>query len=376
MTDKVTVTTRRGCSNSIVGALFGIALFLASIPLLFWNEGRAVQTYNSLVEGAAAVINVSADTVNPVNEGKLVHVTGMATTAETLTDPDFGVSAPAIKLIREVQMYQWTESSKTESSGNTERTTYTYNKEWSSTYSDSSNFHDSGHNNPPMPYRSAEVVAQHVTLQAFTLSADLVSKMSGEKPLAVDVLPPAVSSEVRERTKVINGFFYIGGGTLESPQLGDLQVKFSVIEPTTVSVVAQQANNRLESYQTQAGDTIDLLAMGASSADEMFKTAQEENTIFTWLLRGVGFVMMFAGVAMLLGPLFTVINFVPFLGALVEKASLVVAFALTFLLSVIIIALAWLVYHPWIGVALLCLAGVVFGLIIGGVVLVTRAQKK
>jgi len=374
--NKYTVTTRRGCSNSIGGALIGIALFIASIPLLFWNEGRAVQTYNSLVEGAATVISVSADAVNPVNEGKLVYVTGMAATAETLTDPDFRVAAKAIKLIREAQMYQWAEESETKTSGNTETTTYSYNKEWDSTYNDSQSFHQSGHDNPPMPYQSAEVVAQNVTLQAFALSAGLVNKMSGAKPLAVDTLSYTIPSDVKERTKVVSGFFYIGSGTLESPQVGDLQVKFSVIEPTTVSVVAQQANNRLTSYQTQAGDAIDLLAMGTSSADEMFKAAQEENTVLTWLLRGGGFLIMFIGVALLLGPLFTVINFVPFLGALVEKASLAVAFAFTFLLSVVVIALAWLVYHPWIGVALLCAAVIVFGLVIGGVMLVVRAQKK
>jgi hypothetical protein len=143
-----------------------------------------------------------------------------------------------------------------------------------------------------------------------------------------------------------------------------------------VSVVAQQTNNQLVAYQTKAGDTLDLLAMGTSSAAEMFKTAQNENTILTWLLRGGGFLAMFIGVALLLGPLFTIINFVPFLGGLVERASLVVAFAFTFLLSGVIIALAWLVYHPWIGIALLCVVVLVFGLLIGGVVLLGRAQKK
>jgi len=94
MTNTHTVTTRRGCSNSIVGALIGIALFLVSFPLLFWNEGRAVQTYNSLVEGAAAVISVNADVVDPVNEGKLVHITGPADIDETLTDPEFWRFSP------------------------------------------------------------------------------------------------------------------------------------------------------------------------------------------------------------------------------------------------------------------------------------------
>jgi len=116
-----------------------------------------------------------------------------------------------------------------------------------------------------MLYQSTEVTAKTVMVQAFVLSANLINKISGDKPLVVESLPLAASSQVRARAKVMNGFFYIGSGTLESPQLGDLQVRFNVIEPTTVSVVARQAQNRLEAYQTQAGDTIDLLAMVQSA---------------------------------------------------------------------------------------------------------------
>ncbi len=376
MTNSHTVRTRRGCASSVGGALFGLVLFIASIPLLFWNEGRAVQTYNSLVEGAATVVSVSADAANPANEARLVHVTGLATTDETLTDPDFRVSAKAIKLIRDVKMYQWKESSETKSSGNTETTTYSYRKEWSSTYYDSQNFHQSGYENPPMLFESSEVMAQNVTLGEFTLSPDLVQKTSGAKPLTVDSLLYAVPSAVKDRTRMVDGFFYIGSGTPASPQIGDLQVKFSAIEPTTVSVVAMQSDNRLVSYQTKAGDAIALLAMGTQSAEEMFKTAQTENTVMTWILRGGGFLAMFIGVALLLGPLFTVINIVPFLGALVERASLAVAFALTVLLSIVVIAVAWLIYHPLIGLALLCAGALMFGLVIGGVAMLTKAQKR
>ena len=45
--------------NSFVGALFGIALLIGSIVLLFWNEGRAVATAKSLREGAATVIDIT-----------------------------------------------------------------------------------------------------------------------------------------------------------------------------------------------------------------------------------------------------------------------------------------------------------------------------
>src|SRR5258708_6768970 len=100
--------------DSIKGILFGGVLFLLSFVVLFWNEGRAVQTAKSLDEGGKVVISVDAGKVDPANEGKLVHISGEATTAQTLADAQFGVSAAALKLRRQAQMYQWKENKSSE----------------------------------------------------------------------------------------------------------------------------------------------------------------------------------------------------------------------------------------------------------------------
>ncbi|NOQ35491.1 MAG: hypothetical protein GQ569_06295, partial [Methylococcaceae bacterium] len=140
--------------NSIKGILFGIILFIAAFPLLWWNEGNSVKTYRSLKEGQGAVISVSSATVDPANNGKLIHTQGLANTEEVLRDDVFGVSATAIKLVRNVSMYQWKEDVKTETKekvGGTKETkkTYNYNKDWSSSEISSSNFkRSSGHSNP------------------------------------------------------------------------------------------------------------------------------------------------------------------------------------------------------------------------------------
>ena len=41
--------------GSIKGIAIGGALFIAGIPLLFWNEGRAVKTAKALEEGASVL---------------------------------------------------------------------------------------------------------------------------------------------------------------------------------------------------------------------------------------------------------------------------------------------------------------------------------
>ena len=118
MGDSFTETTTQGwfsrIGGSIKGVLFGILLCIIGIPLLFWNEGRAVKRYKTLKEGAGAVVAVSADKVDSANEGKLVHLSGEATTSETLQDEKYGISANALRLRRSVEMYQWKESTSTE----------------------------------------------------------------------------------------------------------------------------------------------------------------------------------------------------------------------------------------------------------------------
>ncbi len=375
MTDSITLKNKSGgCGGMIGGVLFGLIAFLASFVVLFWNEGRAVQTYNSLNEGAAAVVSVGADSVVAANNGKLVYVSGMALTNDVATDTDFGISVKAIKLQRNVQMYQWKETSK---SGNNNTTTYTYDKTWSSSLISSRNFKQSGHENPTeMRFKSADFVANNVTLGAFTLSKSLVNKMSGGRSLAVDTVPYTLPASVKDQTKVSDGYFYIGQGVFASPQVGDVQVKFTVIEPTTVSVISGQKDKTFAPYKTTAGDELDMLEMGAQTPDEMFKSAQDTNTLMTWILRGGGFIAMYIGAALLLSPATMLLKFIPFFGELVERALLLVAFAITFLLSFVTMSIAWMIYHPLIGLSLLCVGVAVFGGVIALAILAVKVMKK
>ncbi|MDO5581101.1 MAG: TMEM43 family protein [Planctomycetia bacterium] len=173
--------------NAFKGIIAGIALVIAAVVLLFWNEGRTVKRYKALKEGNAAVVNADAAKVDPANEGKLVYLTGKALTGEILKDDDFGVSVNAIKLRREVDMYQWIENSTSETKkkmgGGTETVTkYTYAKNWSPSVIDSSSFKESGHANPgAMAYQSTEYYASEVILGAFKLSNSLKNSIGPEE---------------------------------------------------------------------------------------------------------------------------------------------------------------------------------------------------
>lgn len=99
--------------SAIMGVVFGLLMFFLAFPFLFWNEGRAVDCIKVLDDGAAAVISVQADQVISANNDMLVHLSGLADTQETLSDSVFKVSSNALKLRRDVQIYQWQEETST-----------------------------------------------------------------------------------------------------------------------------------------------------------------------------------------------------------------------------------------------------------------------
>lgn len=365
--------------GALKGIIFGFILFLGAFPLLFWNEGRAVKTYKTLKEGGGAVISVASDMVEPANNGKLIHLSDRAFTEEVLTDPVFGVAENALRLRRKVEMYQWQESSKSETQkklgGGTETvTTYSYSKTWSDNVIRSSGFKKSGgHENPgAMPYNSEEQTAQRVTLGAFQLSASQVQRINQFQSLAVSEDAP-LSEGMSGRVQHWSGGFYLGEDP-SSPQVGDARIHFEFVPPVQVSMVAQQEGSRLKPYHAQAGGDIELLQVGQHSAEAMFQKAQTDNKILTWALRAVGFILMMIGLSLIFKVFSVLADVIPFLGNIVEAGTGFIAFLLAAVLSLITIAIAWIVFRPLLAIILL-VAAVGLVVLIGGKVRAGKARR-
>ncbi len=352
-------------SGSIKGIIFGLLLFIAAFPLLWWNEGRSVERYNSLKEGLSAVISVAADNVDPANNGKLIHTQGLANTEEVLRDTVFDVAATAIKLIRHVSMYQWKENIKTETTekvGGAKETkkTYNYSKDWSRVEINSGNFkHSAGHDNPGMVYKNHTIQANQVRLGAFKLNPSQIARISGVSDLSVEKANPPAT--LANKPVIITGNGFYVGNSPGNPQIGDLKISFQIVKPTEISLIAQQQGYSFSAYQTKAGSPIDLLKPGRMDADTMFAAAQKQNSLITWAIRAGGMLMMWLGLGMILRPLSVLASILPFLGDLVAMGTGLLAFLITLPCAMLTIALAWIAYRPLLAGGLIVVA--VFALV-------------
>lgn len=396
MSDPITVVTHTGLGerlkSSCTGIVFGIILFLGSFPLLFWNEQRAVQRYDALREGEEQTLPLTTATViDTANEGRLVHFYASVYRegSESLTDPIFGIScSDCLALQRHSDMYQWRESSTTETKkelggGETTTTTYTYDLTWSESLISSSSFQDQSslYENPTaFDYPARDIIGDPIMAGAFDLPSSIVSYLvRNEDPMSVQVTD-IIDTSLQSKTSSYpsrNGFF-IGSGTLSSPMVGDERVWFSQTPPTDISVVGVQRGDTLEPFvsETGKGGNVLLYRTGNYTAGELYDIAEQQNLILTWVIRFGGFVLMAFGQTLIWNPFKVAADIIPCVGSLVGCGINFISITIAAVLSSITISIAWLIAHPKIGAIVLGVSLVVIGLCAFGVKMILDRNKK
>jgi len=358
--DSVTETTSEGLlgrlGKSVMATLFGLLMVPGSIILLYWNEGRAVTAYRALTEGQHQLQEADAATADPRFDGHLVHLSGTASTSRPARDDTFGVSGDnLLRLSRKVQMYQWKETSHSNTTTGlggtkTTTTTYDYNPVWSEMPINSGSFHNqNGHSNPEMPLRSAIADSPDARLGAWRLDSGVLAQATN-----FESVPPAGANGALGFR--VDGQHLYRGSNSNNPVIGDLRVDFLGIAGQTLSVVAADSGGTLSPYHASNGYVIALLQPGVAGAAAMFSEKKQEEGNLTWILRGVGFVVMLIGFLMISSLLTTLASAIPFFGGLVEAGVFIFALAAAVPITLLTIAFAWVAHRPLLGVPLIVVA--------------------
>ena len=355
--DSVTETSFQSIFQRIggafVGAAFGLILFLVAIGVLIWNESRAVDALRGLGQAARDVVEARPSPIAPAQDKRLIHLTGSLVANSSVSDPDMGLTKTGlVHLKRTVEMYQWEQHEETRSQSSiggsqTTQKTYTYTKKWSEDPIDSAGFKGS-HANPEMPIRTQVFTAFDVTMADRKLTPKLLDELDNYAA----VPPPATAPDGYRR----NGSELYKGDDPGTPRIGDVRVRFSGVAAQTVSVIAGQSGALLTPYRTKSGYKVGLVVPGDVDADEMVAQKRSEEKTLTWILRGVGFLCFFVSLLLFGGPLSVLADVLPFLGTVVGGGVFFFALAFAIPLTLITIAVSWVVVRPLIGIELILAA--------------------
>ena len=177
MADQYTEIKRTGygtrITNSLVGILIGIVLIVASVWILFANEGRV-----NVTNIAKTAIEIGSPDASL--NGKLVSATGLLTSSQPMGDELFLKPGKYIAIARKAEMFSWVEeksSKKKKELGGaeTEEIVYSYKKKWTTNPAPASDLHyPVGHENPAKAIDSSDYKVAEAKVGIYDIDLSMV----------------------------------------------------------------------------------------------------------------------------------------------------------------------------------------------------------
>jgi hypothetical protein len=214
-----------------------LAIVLAiAIGVAVWAVRKHLPALHlpSLASAPAGVLAVDAAQVDKANDGRRVRITGLLAADGPVRDAQLGVSATVAVLLRNVEMYQWSEHCA--------GTACTYDTGWGAP-ADSSKFREpKGHENSQAPFASAVFAASGLKLGAFGVDATLLTAQHAARtyPVSDAGLPPNLVASF----SAANGALYAGGDPAH-PQVGMLRVSYRVVPLSAATLEGTQRGGNI-----------------------------------------------------------------------------------------------------------------------------------
>jgi len=331
----------------ILTPFFGVILVIACIGILIWNEYQSVRHIRAIDEARKEFVQVGSASVDSSNEGKIVAAHGPLRVAdETVSDPLFGVSVHTARLARTVEMYQWEETQTTSNN----QTRYNYTLIWSEEIIDSSGFNSPSHRNPEvMPHMSADFTAREAYMGAFALSGAQMRMLTADR----------VFTSFDTETAAAIGYHF-SGEYLQSftgePQTGDIRICYTYNASSSVSVLARQTGDSFTDYIASNGVRVNKAVDGVMTGEEIAQLLMDENTLQTWIARGICAAFMILGFIFIFSPIGLIARWIPFLGQIIAAGTLIASILLGLSISLVVIAVSWVLVRPLLAAGLLAAA--------------------
>ena len=336
--------------NRIVGSigslLIGILVFIGSFVLLYIGEMR---TDYSDIAGKAVEISSA-------KEGDFVYLTGEIKSTNPLGDEVYLKNGDYIAVERIVEMYSWQEESETTSN---DMTIYNYSREWTENPEDSSSFDSEvGHENPEMAVKSERFHTDKATIGEYSVNMDKV-RFPAYEELKID--ENNVDLGNYETLEILDGktYIYDGFASIAEPEIGSIRISYNVIPSGKKVTVFGKVEGKEFTYHSGEKEK-EVYRMFYGTKDDALGVLKGEYSMWGWIYKILGFLVMWIGLSMILSPLSTVMEVVPIIGGMGKSALGAVAFVAAILLT-IVTSFILSVLHSIVGVVMVIIIVIAIG---------------
>ena len=133
-------------------------------------------------------------------------------------------------------------------------------------------------------------------------------------------------------------------GSFENPQIGDYRISYNVLSSGfDGTIFGQLKDNKITPYFDQDGKQLYRLFIG--TRDSAIATLQDEYASLLWVIRIGGFLLLWIGFNAILGPLSTLLDVVPLVGALSRSIMGVIIFFISLMLTLITIIISSILHN-------------------------------
>lgn len=316
--------------------LSGMALFLFAVSILWMNEWHHLEELSVQQQEEAAVVYGDLERIDSEHEGRLLYLQGEVQAPE-IRDDWLLADVSALRLYRRVEQFQ----RKATQEGTIGLWTDVPEAELPGLYS----VQEKESLGPRL------IEAETAQLGQFNISRGLLQKITVFERL------PLKGMTFGDTGKGLPGQID-GGWTIEEnclywqqspdlPQVGDLRVSFYYVPGRKyVSLLARQSGETLEPFITSEGKVLEFLELGDYSAGELYPEGNPEWPWMVWLFRGMGVLMMWAGLWCLMALGRRVLLSLNLEGRNRKMSPGRLSLLVTVLCASLVIAAAWIYYQP------------------------------
>jgi hypothetical protein len=338
--------------NPLLMALFGVLIFIGSFPVLFLNETQ---------ENLASVTKEAVQYTEDLENNTLAYTTGSIQADDPAND--LFIDASFLTITRTVEMYGYQETQTTTNGEDR----YTYTKAWVIGAKPTNDWLGSVGERPldiPEDYDTWAInapprqtaISQGLSIDGVPIDAEFLY-YSGYKAYV-----PSEDLVADNRYAVQGDYLYYsveGSGSLNQPVVGDLRLSFSVIDLSDEGLlIGQLIEGQWNQYLTENNNTLYRFFAGETSIESVISILQAEYELMIWIIRFIGFLMMFIGLLLAFKPLMSLFRFVPFFGDLGNVLLTILLFLISLVLSSVTILLSLIVQNILlvVGVVILLIA--------------------